>query len=334
VPLGLPLPDKPSIVVLPFVNMSEDPKQEYFSDGITENLTTDLSQLSGFFVISRNSAFTYKGKAVNVKEVGRELGVRHVVEGSVQKAGDRVRINAQLVDAMTGHHVWAERYDRELKDIFTLQDEVIQKIVFALKVKLTPEEQARFKRFPTDNLEAYEYFLHGTASLSRFTKEANTQARQMFEKAIALDPQYAGAYARLGWTYLFEWLYHWGQEPQQALERVFELAQKAVALDDSVPDAHRLLAAVYLWGKNQPDQALAESKRALALDPNYTDSYMALANVLTFVGRPQEAIGMAEKALRLDPRGPNVSKPSCTTPIFNLPTRTWLCITCGSGLGN
>jgi TolB-like protein len=161
-PAALPLPDKPSLIVLPFVNMSKDPEQEYFSDGITENLTTDLSQLSGFFVISRNSAFTYKGKAVNVKEVSRELGVRHVVEGSVQKAGDRVRINAQLVDAMTGHHVWAERYDRELKDIFTLQDEVIQKIVFALKVKLTAEEQARFKRVPTDNLEAYEYVLRGS----------------------------------------------------------------------------------------------------------------------------------------------------------------------------
>jgi adenylate cyclase len=233
-PPALPLPDKPSIVVLPFVNMSEDPKQEYFSDGITENLTTDLSQLSGFFVISRNSAFTYKGKAVNVKEVSRELGVRHVVEGSVQKAGDRVRINAQLVDTMTGHHVWTERYDRELKDIFTLQDEVIQKIVFALKVKLTPEEQERFRRTPTDNLEAYDFFLRGVGSFYRSTTEANAQARQLFEKAIALDPQYAGAYAWLGWTYWMEWVFHSSQDPQRDLERAFELAQRARALDDSV----------------------------------------------------------------------------------------------------
>jgi adenylate cyclase len=230
----LPLPDKPSIVVLPFVNMSKDPEQEYFSDGITENLTTDLSQLSGFFVISRNSAFTYKGKAVNVKEVSRELGVRHVVEGSVQKAGDRVRINAQLVDTMTGHHVWTERYDRELKDIFTLQDEVIQKIVFALKVKLTPEEQERFRRTPTDNLEAYDFFLRGVGSFYRSTTEANAQARQLFEKAIALDPQYAGAYAWLGWTYWMEWVFHSSQDPQRDLERAFELAQRARALDDSV----------------------------------------------------------------------------------------------------
>jgi adenylate cyclase len=303
--------------------MSEDPKQEYFSDGITENLTTDLSQISGFFVISRNSAFTYKGKAVNVKEVGRELGVQHVVEGSVQKAGDRVRINAQLVDATTGHHVWAERYDRELKDIFTLQDEVIQKIVFALKVKLTAEEQARFKRFPTDNLEAYDFFLRGLESIYRFTKEANAQARQLFEKAIALDPQYAGAYARLGWTYWMEWLYHSSQDPQQVLERVVELAQKAVALDDSVLDAHQLLAAVYLWGKNQPEQALAEAERALALDPNYADSYAGLANVLTFVGRPQEAIGMAEKALRLDPRGPPEEASGMAEKAVRLSSMPW-----------
>jgi adenylate cyclase len=146
---------------------------------------------------------------VNVKEVSRELGVRHVVEGSVQKAGDRVRINAQLVDATTGHHVWAERYDRELKDIFTLQDEVIQKIAFALKVKLTAEEQARFKRFPSNNLEAYDSFLRGTASVYRHTKEANAQARQLFEQALELDPQYAGAYAWLGFTYYFDWVFNW-----------------------------------------------------------------------------------------------------------------------------
>lgn len=305
-PQALALPDKPSLVVLPFVNMSGDPGQEYFSDGMTEDLTTALTRVSGLFVISRNSAFTYKGKAVNVKEVSRELGVRHVVEGSVQKAGDRVRINAQLVDATTGHHVWAERYDRELKDIFTLQDEVIQKIVFALKVKLTAEEQARFKRFPTDNLEAYDFFLRGAESFYRSTKEANAQARQMFEKALELDPQYAGAYAWLGWTYFYDWLFQWSLDPQN-LERAFELAQRARALDDSVPEAHQLLSWVYLWMKNQPEQALAEAERAITLDPNYADSYAILANVLSIVGRPQEAIGVAEKAVRLDPRGPGAA---------------------------
>ena len=210
------------------------------------------------------------------------------------------------MDATTGHHVWAERYDRELKDIFTLQDEVIQKIVFALKVKLTAEEQARFKRFPTDNLEAYEYVLRGSESFSRFTKEANAQARQWFEKAIALDPQYAGAYAWLGWTYFYDWIFEWSPDPQN-LERAFELAQRARALDDSVPDAHSLLSWVYLRMKNQPEQALAEAERAITLDPNYADSYAILANVLSIVGRPQEAIGEAEKAVRLDPRGPGAA---------------------------
>src|SRR3989442_10710048 len=184
-----PLPDKPSIAVLPFTNMSGDPEQEYFSDGITEDLITDLSKLSGVFVIARNSVFTYKGTAVNVGEVSRKLGVRYLVEGSVRKAGNRVRISAQLVDATSGGHLWAERYDRELQDIFALQDDVTQKIVFALKVMLTPEEQVRFRQAPTNNLEAYDSFLRGQAYFWRLTREAHVQARQLFERAIALDPQ-------------------------------------------------------------------------------------------------------------------------------------------------
>jgi adenylate cyclase len=226
----LPLPDKPSIVVLPFTNISGDAGQEYFSDGITEDLTTDLSRLSGLFVIARNSAFTYKGKVVKVGEVSRELGVRYVLEGSVRKVENRVRITAQLVDATTGYHLWSERYDWELKDIFALQDEVRQKIVLALKVKLTSEEQERFKRFPTDNLEAYDHVLRGVEYIYRFTKEANAQARQLFERAIALDPHYAGACALLGLTYWLDWLYQWSQDSQN-LERAFELAQRAGALE-------------------------------------------------------------------------------------------------------
>jgi adenylate cyclase len=305
-PPALPLPDKPSIVVLPFVNMSGDPEQEYFSDGITEDLTSDLFKISGLFVIARNSAFTYKGKAVKVQDVGRELGVKYVLEGSVRRADNQVRINAQLVDSTTGHHVWAERYDRELKDLFALQDEIVQKIVFALKVKLTPEEQERFQRFPTDNLEAYDYLLRGVESHYRLTKEANIQARQMFEKALVLDPQYAGAYAALGWTYWNDWLYHWSQDLQN-LERAFELAQKAIALDDSQPKAHQLLSWVYLWWKKQPEQALAEAERAITLDPNFADGYAVLADVLSVVGRPEDAIGVAEKAIRLNPRGPEAA---------------------------
>src|SRR5712691_2392645 len=194
---ALPLPEKPSIAVLPFVNMSGDPEQEYFSDGMTEDLITDLSKLSGLFVIARNSVFTYKGKAVKPEQVSRELGVRYVLEGSVRKAGDRVRITAQLVEATTGYHRWADRYDRDLKDIFAVQEEISRKIVAALAVQLTPGEQARLGRKYTENLEAYDAYLRGREYLTRYTQETNGQARQMFEKAIALDPTFALAYALL-----------------------------------------------------------------------------------------------------------------------------------------
>src|SRR5262249_47625003 len=197
----LPLPDKPSIVVLPFVNMSKDPEQEYFSDGLTETLTGDLTRLSGLFVIARNSAFTYKGKAVKVQDVGREMGVRYVLEGSVLKSGDQLRINAQLIDATTGYHLWSQRYDRPLQDIFALQDEVVQKIVTTLKLQLMAQEQGILVRKTTDNPEAYDYFLRGLESFNRATREANAQARQMFEQALELDPQYAEAYPFLSSTY-------------------------------------------------------------------------------------------------------------------------------------
>jgi adenylate cyclase len=235
-PATLPLPDKPSIVVLPFVNMSKDPEQEYFSDGLTDVLTGDLSKISSLFVIARNSAFTYKGKAVKVQDVGREMGVRYVLEGSVLKAEGQVRITAQLIDATTGYHLWSERYDRPLQDIFTLQDEIVQKMVTTLGLQLTVQEQGYIVRKHTDKLEAYDAFLRGVAYFWRLTKEANAQARQMYEKAIALDPQYAEAYANLSSTYSIEWIWRWSADPQ-TLERAFELVQKALALDDSLPSS-------------------------------------------------------------------------------------------------
>ncbi len=303
----LPLPDKPSIVVLPFTNMSEDPKQDYFSDGLTEDLTSDLSQISSLFVISRNTAFTYKGKAVKLPEVSRELGVQYVVEGSVRKAGDQVRVTAQLIDATQDQHLWSERYDRPLQDLFALQDEIRQKIVTALKVKLTPEEQERLRRAPTNNLEAYDYWLHGQESIlhayREMKKEANVQARQMFEKAIELDPKYAGAYAVLGRTYWLDYFYGWDKDRAQSLERTFALAQKAVALDDSLSLPHQILGGAYVW-KKQHDQAIAEGERAVALDPNDADGYANLGITLIFAGRPKEAIGLTEKAMRLNPRYP------------------------------
>jgi adenylate cyclase len=311
---ALPLPDKPSIVVLPFINMSEDPEQEYFSDGLTEDLTSDLSKISSLFVISRNSAFTYKGKAVKLPAVSRELGVQYVVEGSVRKAGDQMRITAQLIDATKDQHLWSERYDRPLKEIFALQDEIRQKIVTALKVKLTPEEQERFQRAPTDNLEAYDFYLRGLESVLRAlretNKELNVHARQMFERALELDPRYAGACAWLAGTYFLDSMYQWNPDHVQSLGRAFELAQQAVALDDSLPEPHRMLSQVYLF-KKQHEQAIVEAQRTITLDPNFADGYSSLGGILALAGRPEEGIAVIEKAMRLNPRYP-------TTYLLNL----------------
>jgi TolB-like protein/cytochrome c-type biogenesis protein CcmH/NrfG len=297
----LPLPDKPSIAVLPFTNMSGDPEQEYFADGISEDIITDLSKVSALFVIARNSAFTYKGRAVRVQEVSSELGVRYVVEGSVRKAGNRVRIAAQLIDGKSGGHLWAERYDRDLTDIFALQDEITEKIVVALEVKLSESEQEQVARRYTKNLEAYDHFLRGRDQV-RATNVTNAQAREMFERAIELDPSFAAAYAILSYTYWREWYNQWGEDPQ-ALERAFEAARKAVALNDSLPLARAYLAWAYLW-KRQHQQAIAEAKRAIALDPNLAEGYARLGEILNLSGRPEEGIGLVRKAMRLDPHYP------------------------------
>jgi adenylate cyclase len=239
---------------------------------------------------------------VKVQDVGREMGVRYVLEGSVLKAGDQVRITAQLIDATTGYHLWSERYDRPLQDILRLQDEIVQKIVTTLKLQLTLQEQGYIVRKHTDNLEAYDSFLRGVEYFWQVTKEANAQARQIFDKAIALDPQYAEAYAWLGYTYYLERIWRWSADPQ-ALERALALTQQALALDDSLPFAHSLLSSIYVQ-KQQYDQALAEGERAIALDPNNADSYTWQANVLSWAGRPEEALRMEAQAMRLNPRYP------------------------------
>jgi adenylate cyclase len=251
-PQALPLPDKPSIIVLPFVNMSEDPTQEYFSDGITEELTGSLSRIHGLFVISRNSAFTYKGKAVKVQ------------------------------DATTGGHVWSDRYDRQLRDIFALQDEITQQIVAALRGEIGKAELTRVRRIPTGNVTAYDFYLRRLESAFRVasetTKEANAHARQMFEKAVELDPMYAEAYVGLSRTYFDDWFYQWANDRAQALEQALERAQRAVALDDSLPGAHQLLGHIYVW-KRQYEQAIAEGQQAIALDPNDADGYARLGTI-------------------------------------------------------
>ena len=298
VPSPLPLPDKPSIAVLPFTNMSNDPEQEYFGDGLTDDIITDLSKISGLFVIARNSVFAYKGQTINIPEVGRALGVSHVLESSVRKAGDRVRINVQLIEAATGGHVWAERYDRELKDIFALQDDVRQKIVRALEVKLTEREQGNVRLIPTGNLEAYDYFLRGLTQTWRFTKDSNRQARQLFAHALELDSDYAAAAAFLGLNGFSEYVY-WNPRPQ-VLERAFEFAQRAVALDDTLPEAHSILGMVYA-SKKQPEQAMAEGERAIDLNPNYADGYVWLGYLLIFAGKPEAALPLVQQAMRLNP---------------------------------
>ena len=298
---SLPLPDKPSIAVLPFTNLSGDRDQEYFSDGITDDLITALSRLPGLFVIARSSVFTYKGIAVKVQDVGRELGVRYVLEGSVRKADNQVRITAQLVDAASGAHIWAEHYDRPLRDIFALQDDIVRRIVTTLNLQLDLWDRHGLvvtKR--TDNLEAYDDFLRGLKYCQSFGKAGNEQARRLFQKAIEVDPDYSDAFAQLAFTYLLEWGWQWSRDPHD-LDRALELGRHATALDDTQSLAHALLGATYLF-KRQHDQALAEGQRAIDLDPNFAPAYSWMAETLTFSGKPAQAVGLAQKAMRLDPR--------------------------------
>jgi adenylate cyclase len=299
--MAFPLPEKPSIAVLPFDNLSGDPKQEYFSDGLTEEIITGLSKVPQLFVIARNSTFTYKGKAVKIQQVAEELGVQYVLEGSVRKAGDRVRITAQLIDALTGHHLWAERYDRGLKDIFALQDEITIKIITALRVKLTTGDEARLTAKGTENLQAYLKFLKARESFFTQTKEGNIQARRLVKEVIEQDSEFPTAYALLGATHWMDVIYGSSEFPRESLKRAFELTQKAIALDDSHATAHSLLGWLYLFMKRQYDKAIAECERAVSLAPSSAMTNIWMAGVLTYAGRHEEAVRYSEQALRLNP---------------------------------
>jgi adenylate cyclase len=286
---------------LPLINMSGDREQEYFSDGITDDLITGLSRLQGLFVIARDSSFTYEGKPAKLQDVGKELGVRYVLEGSVRKAAGKVRITVQLADTITGAELWAERYDRPLRDVFALQDEIVHRIVTTLNLQIALSEQG-VTVIPrrTENLEAYDYMLRGTAESLRLTQDGNLKARQMFERAIALDPRYADAYAALGWNYFAAWFL--AVVPGfDVLERAFHFAQQACALDDSLALAHSTLANIYVE-EGQKDLALTEAQRVIARDPNSALGYQTLAAVLITQDRPQEAQAAVDKAMRLDPR--------------------------------
>ncbi len=295
------LPEKPSIAVLPFSNLSNDLQQEYFSDGITNDLITELSKLSDLLVIASNSVFTYKGRAIKVQEVGQDLGVHYVLEGSVQKAGERLRINAQLIDAGTGHHLWAQRFDRRLEDVFALQDELTQKIVTALSVKLTEEEHKRLAHRYTRSVEAYDYFLQALALLSLRTEQENERARTLYQRAIELDPAFARAYVGLALTHLADFREGWSTRPEESMAQALRLAKKAVALDDSLPEARLLLGQVH-FSRKEHAQALEASRRAIALRPSYADAYVLMAAIHNHAGAPADGVVFIHKAMRLNPR--------------------------------
>jgi adenylate cyclase len=295
-------PDKPSIAVLAFTNMSGDPEQEYFSDGISEDIITDLSKLSELNVIARNSSFTYKGKPVDVKRVGRELGVRYVLEGSVRKAGNRVRVTGQLIDAASGAHIWAERFDRDLTDIFAVQDELTQEIISALKIKLSEGEKALLVAGGTKNVEAHDLFLRGRELMfgSKRDRDIFEQFMSCFRRAIELDPNYASAYAGLGMGYSFDYQNHWSDAPEKSLDQAQRLVDEAIAKDDKDAFARFVAAVVATWKKDYERWA-RESDKALALNPNYALALLTRGNVHIYTGEPTKAIPYIERGMRLDP---------------------------------
>jgi adenylate cyclase len=300
-----PVPLKPSLAVLPFANMSGDAEQEYFSDGMTEDLITDLSKVSGLFVIARNSSFVYKGRSVKVQEIGRDLGVRFVLEGSIRKAGNRVRITAQLIDAGSGGHLWAERFDRDLTDIFATQDEVVEKIVRALAVTLTKGEEQRLHRRGTGNVEAYETWLRARALLTRGTRESIVQARALYRQAIEIDQSFAAPHAGLALAAITDYVNAWVPDPAQALDDAERWARRAVELNDLEPVSHMALGNVLLWRRDH-ERALAECRRMIALDPNFAQGYSATGLALMYAGRASEALEPFAMAMRLDPHYPTM----------------------------
>jgi TolB-like protein/class 3 adenylate cyclase/Flp pilus assembly protein TadD len=298
--MGFPLPDEPSIAVLPFVNMSRDPDQEYFSDGITEEIITALSKVPNLFVIARNSTFTYKGKPVKVQQVSEELGVRYVLEGSVRKAGDNVRVTAQLIDALTGRHLWAERYDRKLEQIFILQDEITMKIITDLRVKLGSGEQIRLGLPCTVNLPAYLKYLEAMNYFIRRTSEDNLAARRLTEEAISLEPSYACAYSLLGTTYIIDVLLGSAKSPKDSFAKARENIDKAIGLNPSLAGPRAMSSMIYrLIG--QHEKAIEEAEKALSLDLNSRMALAEMGAVLRTVGRSEESIPYIEKAIRIDP---------------------------------
>ncbi|NJD32489.1 MAG: tetratricopeptide repeat protein [Gammaproteobacteria bacterium] len=289
--------ERPSIAVLPFNNMSGDSEQEYFSDGITEDIITDLSKVSGLFVVARNTAFTYKGKAVKVQDVCQELGVTHVLEGSVRKAGSRVRVTGQLISGKDGGHVWADRFDRDLTDIFAIQDEITHAIVEQLKVKLLPQEKQSIAQAPTDNIEAYTYYLRGRQFLHRHTKSYYQFARRMFTKAVELDPAYARAYAGIADCDSFLYLHY---DVSVSTDAILATSARAIELDPRLAEAHASRGLALSLAQRY-DEAMAEFERATTLDPNSFEAHYFYARACFAQGLLEQAARLMERAAVLNP---------------------------------
>jgi adenylate cyclase len=301
-----PVPDKPSIAVLAFNNISGDAEQEYFSDGISEDIITDLSALSELHVVARNSSFVYKKATVSVPDVAKALGVRYVLEGSVRKAGNRVRVTAQLIDSNSGGHVWANRFDRELTDIFAIQDELTKEIVSALKLKLTIGEQGRLNQKRDVSVEAFELFLRGREQAWTATRTGGIAARALLERAIAIEPNYPSAHALIAATHLIDYANGFSSDPEQSLRTGFELAQRVVQMDETDPAGHFALCAAYMWTKDL-DRAQAEAQRCLELSPNSADSLRLTAQLQIFSGDPAGAIENLDAYMKRDPHYPDIA---------------------------
>lgn len=295
--------DKPSIAVLPFANMTADPEQEFFADGLTEDILTELSRFRELFVISRNSVFVHKGKAVNVRDVARDLGARYVVEGSVRKASNRIRVSVQLIDAEVDGHIWAERYDRELADIFEIQDELTSAIVATLPGRIEAASHKRAARKLPESLQAWEYVLAGKQLHHRSERESNVRAQENLERALALEPSYAHAHAWKACVLGQAWVHGWTDDVDGTWREIVEELQAALALDDNDSDVHRILAAVSVAGGDH-DKALYHQNRALGLNPNDDLVVVQQGEILTWIGRPVEGIEWIEKAMRLNPHHP------------------------------
>ena len=301
--MAFPLPEEPSIAVLPFTNMTGDPEQDYLSDGFTEHIITSLSKVPYIFVIARNSTFFYKGKSVKIQKIAEDLSVRYVLEGSLQRSNDRVRITVQLIDAITGHHLWAENYDRNLTDIFALQDEIAMKIMAGLQLELTIEELGNLSATKTKNIKAYEKFLMGSEQIRRRKLESSQQARILAQEAISIDPEYSAAYLLLARTYLDDVWYYNTKSAAKTLDTAENLIQKSIDLTGQDATTHRLLGTVY-YLRRQYDKADTEYQKAVDLSPNSADTNYSFGRSLRYAGRFEEAIHFLKKAIRLNPITP------------------------------